>query len=130
MRIELPWPDARLNPNRSKGTHWSVTANLRKEARERAFWIAREALVRNRHEGGGPYAGGQSVALRITFVAPNKVARDLDNLLAALKPGLDGVADCLGTDDSKFEPITIHRAYGKAPGAVIVEVGDAVEEQA
>lgn len=122
MRIELPWPDARLNPNRSKGMHWSATAKLRKEAREAAFWIARQVLVGNARAAGQPLGGDALVPIDITFVAPNKAVRDLDNLLAALKPSLDGVAQCLGTDDSKFEPITLRRAYGKAPGAVIVEI--------
>lgn len=122
MRIELPWPDAKLNPNRSKGMHWSATAQLRKTAREAAFWIARQSMVENQKTGGASPYGERLVALEITFLAPNKHARDLDNLLAALKPSLDGIADCLGTDDSKFEPILIRRGFAKPPGSVIVEV--------
>lgn len=122
MRIELPWPDARLNPNRSKGMHWSSTAKLRKAARDAAFWIARSAVVENAKGDGKSLSGAECVPIDITFIAPNKAVRDLDNLLAALKPSLDGIADCLGTDDSKFEPITLRRAFGKAPGSVIVEV--------
>jgi hypothetical protein len=29
MIVTLPWPDPRLNPNRSKGMHWGSTSHLR-----------------------------------------------------------------------------------------------------
>lgn len=122
MKIVLPWPDAGLNPNRYKGAHWAAVAKLRKAAREAAYWVARAALVQNAKEQGVPMFVGGQLRLQITFLTPNRQARDLDNLLAALKPSLDGIADCLGTDDSKFEPITISRGYGGKPGSVVVEV--------
>ena len=62
----------------------------------------------------------------ITFVQPDRRGRDRDNLLAACKPMLDGVADALGVNDSQFEPVTIRREYGKKPGAVRVEIGGAL----
>lgn len=115
IEIILPFPDPKLNPNRSKGTHWAVTTKARKQARETAFWLTKAAVA------GGQQLSGLS--LGIVFVQPDRRARDRDNLLAALKPSLDGIADALGVNDSHFEPITLRREYGKPPGAVRVEVG-------
>jgi crossover junction endodeoxyribonuclease RusA len=123
MKITLPWPDAKLNPNQSKGAHWSVAVAARKKARTDAYWITREVLVQEAAKKGAPMAVDGSLALDITFVLPSKQQRDLDNLLAALKPSLDGVADCLGVNDTRFEPITIRRQYGGTkPGSVLVVI--------
>jgi crossover junction endodeoxyribonuclease RusA len=123
LRIELPWPDARLNPNRSKGRHWAHTADLRGRARRDAWVLTHQAA-----RSGKPFEVGVPVALSITFVQPDRRQRDRDNLLAAMKPSLDGIADALGINDYQFDPITIRREYGAKPGAVIVEVGDAVAQ--
>jgi crossover junction endodeoxyribonuclease RusA len=115
--VELPFPDRRLNPNSSKGKHWAATVALRKAARVDA------ALLTKAAGAGGMFAPDQELALVITFIQPDRRARDRDNLLAACKPMLDGVADALGVNDSQFEPMTIRREYGKKPGAVVVEIG-------
>lgn len=120
MIIELPWPDPKLNPNRSKGMHWGSTSAARKKAREAACWLTIAAM---RTAGVGVAKSKTALfPLTITFVQPDKRARDRDNLLAALKPQLDGVADGLGANDSQFDPITIKREYGAKPGAVLVEI--------
>jgi crossover junction endodeoxyribonuclease RusA len=49
------------------------------------------------------------IHLDIEFVPPNKRAHDLDNCLAAIKAGLDGVADAWGVNDQRFT-LTIHKA--------------------
>lgn len=124
MKITLPWPDAKLNPNRSKGMHWGGTAALRKKAKNEAFWLTRGAMMEHIALSPNvlPCATGSAVPVVITFVQPDKRARDRDNLLAALKPSLDGVAGALGIDDSNFDPVTVRREYGPKPGSVIVEV--------
>lgn len=38
----------------------------------------------------------------LTFVPPDRRKRDDDNMIAAFKPGRDGMADALGVDDSRF----------------------------
>ncbi|MDY0961763.1 endonuclease [Massilia sp. CFBP9026] len=117
ITVELPFPDRRLNPNNSKGKHWAATVALRKAARTDAALLTRAAGA------GVRFAAGQEVELAITFIQPDRRARDRDNLLAACKPMLDGVADALGVNDSQFEPVTIRREYGKKPGAVLIEIG-------
>ncbi|MNV98138.1 hypothetical protein D3C71_1933600 [compost metagenome] len=60
----------------------------------------------------------------ITWVAPNKVRRDLDGLLSAEKPRLDGIAAALGIDDSQFRPLVLDRALdAEKRGFVLVEIG-------
>jgi hypothetical protein len=117
IRFELPWPSAKLNPNRSKGLHWAATSTLRKDARHVAMLLTRHAMPASTQPLG-------DVPLTITFVQPDRRARDRDNLLAALKPSLDGVADALGINDSRFEPVVIRREYGAKPGSVRIEIGN------
>lgn len=118
LRVELPWPDAKLNPNRSKGVHWAATSGARAKQKADARILA---LQQMRVDGYTPPPG--VLALTVTFVQPDRRARDRDNLLAASKGLLDGLSQALGVDDQHFEPVTIRREYGAKPGRVIVEVG-------
>ena len=122
--VTLPFPDSRLNPNRSKGAHWAATSALRKAARNSAAWATKGAMLQRLLEKQPPLdLGSAAVSLTITFVQPDRRARDRDNLLAACKPALDGVADALEINDSQFDPITIRREYGAKPGSVRIEIG-------
>lgn len=118
VTVTLPFPAADLNPNRSKGRHWASTADLRKKARTLARVLTLVEL-----DPSIVFIG--DVPLSITFVSPDRRHRDRDNLLAASKPMLDGVADALGIDDRRFEPITISRVFGEKPGAVLITIGRA-----
>lgn len=60
-------------------------------------------------------------AVAITFQPPNKIARDLDNMLAAIKSGLDGIASAIGVDDSRWH-ISIRKGGVVKGGQVVVEV--------
>jgi crossover junction endodeoxyribonuclease RusA len=46
----------------------------------------------------------EGAPLRVTLrvYPPDKRRRDWDNVIASLKSGLDGIADALGIDDSRF----------------------------
>lgn len=93
MQLTMPWPVMReLSPN-WRG-HWSCKARAKKVLREAWYY---EALAQ-----GARKIDADRLNLRIEFVQPNKRARDLDNLLASIKAGLDGLADVLGVDDSKW----------------------------
>lgn len=123
--VTLPFPDSRLNPNRSKGVHWASTSALRKKARADAWMVTRAAASKTPWFGTERRAP-ESVPLIVTFIQPDRRARDRDNLLAAFKPSLDGVADALEINDSQFEPVTIRREYGGKPGSVRIEIGVAL----
>lgn len=120
MRVELPFPPAELNPNRKNGRHWG-TMHAAKSSYQQSCW-ALTLYQANNWQVGGYIAPAGDIPLRITFVQPDKRCRDRDNLLASIKSGLDGVAAALKVDDSRFEPVTLCRAYGSKPGAVIVEI--------
>lgn len=127
--IDLPFPNPKLNPNRSKGVHWAATSALRKSARTAAYTVTRVTAL------GTPWycverRKSDTVPLVITFIQPDRRHRDRDNLLAACKPALDGVAEALEINDAQFDPVTIRREYGPKPGAVRIEIGTPVDQQA
>jgi crossover junction endodeoxyribonuclease RusA len=121
LRVVMPWPDPKLNPNRSKGLHWAATSSARAKQKSDARSLA---LQQMRVDAYVPPPG--TLALTITFVQPDRRARDRDNLLAASKGLLDGLSQALGVDDQHFDPVTIRRKFGAKPGSVIVEVSHAV----
>jgi crossover junction endodeoxyribonuclease RusA len=130
--VTLPFPDARLNPNRSKGVHWAATSALRKSARTAAWALTRVAVAKATEAMFNPGQGikADTIPLTITFIQPDRRHRDRDNLLAACKPALDGVADALEINDSQFDPVTIRREYGVKPGGVRIEIGGSNANQA
>jgi hypothetical protein len=120
IRITLPFPAPSLMPNRASGKHWTTT----REAKNDAFTMAllmTGAAVRSHIGDWFPLTG--QVPLKITFAMPDKRGRDLDNLLAASKHSIDGIATALTINDKCFSPITIVRGEVVKGGAVLVEVG-------
>ncbi|AWB32362.1 RusA family crossover junction endodeoxyribonuclease [Orrella marina] len=118
ITIILPWPDSRLMPNRKNGRHWGTTQALKVKAKREGYFSALAAM------NGRPLEISERVHVRVTFVAPDRRARDLDNLLACIKPQLDGIAKAVGVDDKLFRPITIDDAVDtKGEGFMIVEIG-------
>ena len=118
LTIRLPWPDTSLMANRKNGKHWLSSHAAKVRARETAFFAAKEALGRNILTAAG------QMPVSITWVAPNKIRRDLDGLLSAEKPRLDGIAAALGIDDSQFTPLILDRALdSEKKGFVLVDIG-------
>lgn len=118
LTITLPWVDPRLMPNRKNGAAWQSSHAAKIRAKQDGALSARAALGRNALTPADTYP------LNILFVAPDGRHRDLDNMLAASKAALDGVAEALGIDDRLFRPITIDVARDtKKQGFVLVEIG-------
>ena len=108
MTVTLPWPPKALSTN-SRKAHRHSTAE-RKKYKQDCWVLTKEAKFRAFH-------------LDITFHPPDGRRRDLDNMLAAIKYGLDGVAAAMGIDDSFFE-FTIRRGDVMRPhGAVVIRDG-------
>lgn len=113
--FELPWPSPRLSPN-ARG-HWAIMAKAKKAYRATCRRIADEHAL-----SLAPKAP-TSVMVALTFVPPDRRHRDLDNLLASMKSGLDGLADSMGVNDSLFR-VTMDLADDPVKeGLVLVEVG-------
>jgi len=92
-KISLPWPPKGLSPNDRK--HRLAVAGKRRKYRADCAWSTIAAGIRR--------IEAPALRVRITFHPPDARARDRDNMLASIKSGLDGVADVIGIDDSRWE---------------------------
>lgn len=91
--ISLPWPPRGLSPNDRK--HRLAVAGKRRKYRADCAWATIVAGVRR--------IEAQALIVRITFHPPDGRHRDMDNMLAAIKSGLDGVADVIGINDARWQ---------------------------
>lgn len=98
MIVTLPYPEKVLSPNAR--AHWAVIARAKKKAREAASWATISAAGSTANLA--PYAAQERLAVGIKFYPPDNRRRDVDNALASLKAALDGIADAMGMDDSRF----------------------------
>jgi len=110
-QIVLPWPPKVLSPNAR--VHFRVKAGAVKAYRETAYWLAKATPLAVPAEGG--------IALRLDFHPPDRRRRDLDNMLAAIKAGIDGIAQAHGVDDARFG-FWLSREAPVKGGAVVVTV--------
>lgn len=120
LTITLPFPDPDLMPNRRLGKHWGQTSTAKQRAWDDAYVLAHQAMQGYR---GAWTPTNQAVPVTLTFCAPDNRRRDLDNLLAAAKHALDGVAAALRMDDREFAPVTLKRGAVGKPGALVVVIG-------
>lgn len=111
--MTLPWPPKELSPNAR--LHWATLARAKRAYR---YACAAQALRQ-----GVRRVQAEKLHLSLTFYPPTRRAFDLDNALARMKSGLDGLADVLGVDDRHWE-LTIKRAE-EIGGMVKVEVRNA-----
>lgn len=110
--MHLPWPPSALRPNASSPGNWRAKSEAAKKYRGVCLMMAKSARLR-------PLDG--PMALRIDFHPPDNRRRDLDNMLASFKQGIDAVAETMGVDDSIFALRLSKRAPVKH-GSVIVLV--------
>ena len=115
MIVTLPWPPKELSPNAR--VHWGKLAKA-KRAYRHACWL----MAMQQCKPVPTFPGDGDIALAITFVPPDRRARDDDNLLAAFKSGRDGLADAWGVDDKRFV-VTVKLDRENVGGLVRVEVG-------
>lgn len=115
MKIKLPLPDQKLNPNRSSGNHWAATRALRDKAKSDAYYATKEVLAHSVR-----YQADAKLAMVIEYILPDARRRDADNLLASSKSAIDGIAQALELDDSRFNPITIKRSVDSANQGMVV----------
>jgi crossover junction endodeoxyribonuclease RusA len=112
MIVCFPWPDKGLSPNAR--LHRMAKAKLVREARLRAFYVAKAAM---------PFGINwpETCHLDITFHPPDRRRRDLDNMLASAKSCVDGLADAMKVDDYGFS-LTLRRGDPVKGGAVVVTI--------
>lgn len=107
--IHLPWPPRELSANSRKDRR--ATTDKRKSYREAGFYAASEAKVKV----------PENASLSIMFFPPDRRRRDLDNMLSAIKYGLDGIALASGVDDYGWS-LSLERKEPIKGGAVLVQV--------
>lgn len=110
LSITLPWPPKELSPNAR--LHWSKLARAKKSYRY--------ACVVQAKAQGAQRITADKLHVSLMFYPPSRRAFDLDNALARMKSGLDGLADVLGVDDRHWK-LSIDRAE-EVGGMVKVEV--------
>lgn len=108
--LTLPWPPKALSPNAR--LHWAVVAKAKKAYRA-------ECALQARAQGVGR-TKVQKLHIDLLFFPPSRRSFDLDNALARMKSGLDGLADVLGVDDKNWK-LGIDKA-DQIGGMVKVEV--------
>lgn len=95
VTIVLPWPaDRNLSPNTKRANFWPYRRAAK--AYREACYLAAQAVAKGRRVVDG------KLRATLRFIPPTNRNRDHDNLVARMKPGLDGVASALGVNDSRF----------------------------
>lgn len=87
----LSWPNKALSPNAR--IHWAQKAKAVKAYRYEAAWVTKAEKLQ-KPEG--------MITLELIFRPPSRRRYDLDNCIAMMKGALDGIADGMGVDDSRF----------------------------
>ena len=98
LMVTLSLPPKTLSPNTR--THWAVKAKAVQLYRGEAKTLTRVAM----REAGLDVPPGwtDEIMVRATFWFRVNRRRDRDNAQASLKSALDGIADTLRVDDSRF----------------------------
>ena len=105
MTITLPFPPAVLSPN--SRVHWAKKAKAARVYKSDCVW----ALLPYKKLFQG------KASFLLTFHPPDNHRRDLDNMVAAMKHGLDALSFVCGVDDSQFQ-LTIAKGEPTKGGCV------------
>jgi len=111
--VTLPWPSSILSGHAQGNGRWAKIAATKKH-REWARLATVASGVRMLPDAG-------DIPIHFRFEPPDRRG-DRTNFPNRLKPYIDGIADALGVNDSRFLP-SYEFAPPAKPGAVIVRVG-------
>ncbi len=110
--LTLPWPPSILNPNRI--AHWAQKSKVKAKYKSDCYFLVKSQPPRIFKCG--------DIHLTLIFHPPTRRKFDMDNALAAMKSGLDGVALAWGINDCLFRPITIDSGEVVKGGSVELSV--------
>ncbi len=121
IQITLPWPPPILSPN--KKAHWGTKGRAR--AKQRAdcgyLTIAQMTPIQRMR-----YRHFDKIGVHLDFHPSDRRRRDMDNLIAASKGLLDGLADGIDCDDVKFVLSQTLHPYSKAVTGVVVTLKELI----
>jgi len=117
--IVLPWPASGLSPNAR--VHFMKLANLKRAYRQECGYLALKQL--GKHAMTMP----QGLTVTLEFRPPSARKYDLDNCLSRMKAGLDGLADAIQVDDSKWDLI-LKRGSPTKGGEVHISIEEKKDE--
>ncbi|TWH63878.1 crossover junction endodeoxyribonuclease RusA [Azomonas agilis] len=109
--VILPWPPTELNPN--SRVHWTKKSQAVRRYRKQAFALALQA---------GMFGVTKDMAVHVEFCPPSRGRFDVDNRLASIKSGIDGIADAIKIDDSAFKTYVLTMGKPVKGGEVRVRV--------
>lgn len=116
MIVELPWPPSALRPNASSPGAWRNKQSAAKSYRADCMIMCRV--------NGLSRVDADKLHLTMRFCPPDNRRRDLDNMLASFKQGIDAISETIGVDDYHFG-MTLVRGEPVKGGKVVVEIGEA-----
>lgn len=114
MILTLPFPPRTLSPNTRQCFHALRRAKLKYREACRISVLMLPAASRQVPEG--------RLVVEMQFCPPDRRSRDLDNLVASAKSGLDGVADALQLNDERFRPVPLPMGGVVRGGAVYLKI--------
>lgn len=117
IAIDLPWPPRELHPN--SRVHWTRRAKQAKLCR----LLGKGATVLAGVRWNDPDVP-QALKVTAIFSPPDNRRRDLDGMLSSIKSYLDGIADIIGIDDSKWQ-IALRKEAPRKGGSVRIELESA-----
>ena len=114
IEIDLPWPPHTLSPNARP--YWVDLYKAKGEYKYIARILTLEAM-----QGRKCYMTDGPIVVQLIFHPGSRRKYDQDNLIASLKSGLDGFAEALGIDDSRFQLQPLHGEITR-PACVTVSI--------
>lgn len=111
LQIELPYPPAELNPNRHQGRGWFAYRAMFNRYKSDSYYMALQAWnAKQRGKIKYGLLNDGDFPMKLTFVHGDP-RPDADNILAASKAGLDGLAAALKINDDRFDPLIVTRRH-------------------
>lgn len=110
LQLDLPWPPRALSPNARP--HYMAKYHAAKKYKTQCYMLAKGQRIT---------FTDQDIHLSITFHPKTKNTPDIDNCIASIKAGLDGIAAAWKVNDSKFR---LQAAIGEPVkgGKVVVQL--------
>lgn len=112
----MPWPPSKIWPNQKNGRHFRAVQDIKEKYKNDCY----VALCASGLKRSGVYRCTDNIQLDIRFAPPTGHNRDLDNAYAAIKWGLDTLADYIEVNDRQFRPVTLDFIDIEKGGAVYI----------